>query len=66
MQLLIKRLFAKSYSASYSERVFFGLSESMVLVNGTQKFASLDFREVWCADQGLKSCNLISPQALSL
>ena len=39
-------LHATPYTIPYSERAFFGLSESIVLVNGTQKFASLDFREV--------------------
>ena len=42
-------LHATPYTIPYSERAFFGLSESIVLVNGTHKLASLDFREVcWC------------------
>ena len=39
-------LHAMPYTPPYSERAFFGLSESIVLVNGTQKFASLEFRAV--------------------
>ena len=39
-------LYVSPSTIPYYERAFFGLLESMVLVNGTQKFASLDFREV--------------------
>ena len=37
------------YTILYSERAFFGLSESVIHVNGTQIFANLDFREVCLA-----------------
>ena len=39
-------IFAMPYFTPYFERVFYGLSESKVLVNGTQIFTSLDFKEV--------------------
>ena len=39
-------LHATPYTIPYSERESLRLSEPIVLVNGTQKFASLDFREV--------------------
>ena len=39
-------LHATHYTIPYSERAFFGLSESMVLVNGTQIMNYLDLREV--------------------
>ena len=40
-------LHATPYNIPYSERAFFGLPESVVHVNGTQIFASLDFRKVY-------------------
>ena len=50
-------LHAAPYTIPYSERAFIGLLESIVLVNGTQKFASLDFREV-CGPNFIKACLL--------
>ena len=40
-------LLATHYTTPDSERASLEDSEYMVLVNGTQKLASLDFREVW-------------------
>ena len=39
-------LFAMHYTSPDSERASYEDSEYMVLVNGTQKFANFDFREV--------------------
>ena len=41
------KLFAMPYSIPYSERALFGLSESVVLANGTQISTNLAFREEW-------------------
>ena len=38
--------YALPYSILFSERVFFGFSESVVLVNGSQISTKLDFRDV--------------------
>ena len=51
-------LFAMTYTIPYSKRAFFGLSESVIHVNGTQIFANLDFREVLIQHIFLAHCEM--------